>query len=329
MKQQLFKLSLITITLSAMGAAAVSHAAEGSGYPQRPISLIVSAAPGGTTDLAARMIADPLSKELGQPVVVENKPGASGGIAAQQVLRSKPDGYNLLLQYSGYQVITPSIEKVQWDPVKDFTPIANVLSAPQVLVVKKDLPVNSLKELVQYAKDNPGKLNYASSGTGALQHVATEQLNQMAGIKTTHVPYKGTGPALTDLLAGVVDMTITTPPPLLPHIKSGALKALVVTSNEPLASLPDVPTAEAAGYPDLQVSSWFAMYGPKGLPKEVVERLDTAIQKIMATPEYKKKAEGLGANAEYMGPEKLGAYTAEELARWKKVIDAAGIKGGN
>lgn len=241
----------------------------------------------------------------------------------------EPDGYNLLLQYSGYQVITPSIEKVSWEPVKDFTPIANVLSAPQVLVLKKSLPVNTQKELVQYAKDNPGKLNYASSGTGALQHVATEQLNQMAGIKTTHVPYKGTGPALTDLLAGVVDMTITTPPPLLPHIKSGALKALVVTSKNPLPSLPDVPTAAAAGYPDLVVSSWFAMYGPKGLPDEVVARLDAAIKKIMATPEYQKKAEGLGATAEYMGPEKLRNYTAEELVRWKKVIDTAGIKGGN
>ncbi len=326
MKQKRLTLSLITLAMSGM---AFNAAAQQADYPQRPISLIVSAAPGGTTDLAARMIADPLSKELGQPVVVENKPGASGGIAAQQVLRAKPDGYSLLLQYSGYQVITPSIEKVTWDPVSDFTPVANVLSAPQVLVVKKDLPVNTLKELVQYAKDNPGKLNYASSGTGALQHVATEQLNQMAGIETTHVPYKGTGPALTDLLAGVVDMTITTPPPLLPHIKSGALKALVVTSNDPLASLPDVPTASAAGYPDLQVNSWFAMYGPKGLPKEVVDRLSTAIEKIMASPEYKKKAEGLGATAEYMGPEQLGKYTGEELARWKKVIDAAGIKGGN
>ncbi|MGO1767949.1 LacI family transcriptional regulator [Advenella sp. S44] len=327
MKHKLLKQSLLVVAIGTI--AATNAMAQESGYPQRPISLIVSAAPGGTTDLAARMIADPLSKELGQPVVVENKPGASGGIAAQQVLRAKPDGYSLLLQYSGYQVITPSIEKVSWDPVKDFTPIANVLSAPQLLVVKKALPVNSLKELVQYAKDNPDKLNYASSGTGALQHVATEQLNQMAGIKTTHVPYKGTGPALTDLLAGVVDMTITTPPPLLPHVKSGALKALVVTSKEPLASLPDVPTASAAGYPDLLVSSWFAMYGPKGVPQDVVERLNAAIKKIMATPEYKKKAETLGATAEYMGPQQLGEYTAEELVRWKKVIDAAGIKGGN
>ena len=327
MKKHLFNPILASL---ALGVAAASTAqAQETDYPKRAISLIVSAAPGGTTDLAARLIADPLSKELGQPVVVENKPGASGGIAAQQVLRAKPDGYTLLLQYSGYQVITPSIEKVNWDPVKDFTPVANVLSAPQLLVVKKDLPVTSLKELVQYAKDNPEKLNYASSGTGALQHVATEQLNQMAGIKTTHVPYKGTGPALTDLLAGVVDMTITTPPPLLPHIKSGALKALVVTSESRLASAPDVPTASEAGYPDLLVSSWFAMYGPKDLPPAVVGRLDSAIRKIMATPEYQKKAEQLGATAEYMGPDKLAAYTGEELARWKKVIDTAGIKGGN
>jgi tripartite-type tricarboxylate transporter receptor subunit TctC len=309
-------------------AGLVSNAnAQEASYPDRPISLIVSAAPGGTTDLAARMIAEPLSKALGQSVVVENKPGASGGIAASQVLRAKPDGYTLLLQYSGFQVITPNIDKVSWDPVKSFAPVANVLSAPQVLVVKKDLPVNNLKEFVDYAMKNPGKLNYASSGNGSLQQVATEQLNQMANIETTHVPYKGTGPALTDLLGGVVDLTITTPPPLLPHIKSGALKALVVTGKERLDSAPEVPTAAEAGYPDLQVSSWFAMYAPAGTPNTVVQKLAGEIEKIMATDAYREKAETLGAMAEFMGPEALGKYTEEELVRWKKVIDTAGIKG--
>lgn len=299
--------------------------AQDASYPNKPITLIVSASPGGTTDLAARMIAEPLGKALGQTIVVENKPGAAGSIAAQQLLKSKTDGYTLLLQYSGFQVITPSINQVNWDPVKDFAPVANVLSAPQVMVVKKDLPVSNLKEFIDYAKQNPGKLNYASSGNGSLQHVTTELLNQMAGIQTVHVPYGGTGPALTDLIGGVVDFTITTPPPLLPHIKAGAIKPLVTTSNNKLKSLPDLATAGEAGLPDLLVSSWFAMYAPAGTPDEVVNKLSGEIEKIMATPEYQEKAENLGATAEYMNPKQLGEYTQKELDRWKKVIDSAKI----
>lgn len=299
--------------------------AQDASYPNKPVTLIVSASPGGTTDLAARMIAEPLGKALGQTIVVENKPGAAGSIAAQQLLKSKTDGYTLLLQYSGFQVITPSITQVNWDPVKDFAPVANVLSAPQVMVVKKDLPVSNLKEFIDYAKQNPGKLNYASSGNGSLQHVTTELLNQMAGIQTVHVPYGGTGPALTDLIGGVVDFTITTPPPLLPHIKAGAIKPLVTTSNNKLKSLPDLATAGEAGLPDLLVSSWFAMYAPAGTPDEVVNKLSGEIEKIMATPEYQEKAENLGATAEYMNPKQLGEYTQKELDRWKKVIDSAKI----
>lgn len=297
-----------------------------SDYPNKTIRLIVPAAPGGTTDIAARMIAEPLGKALGQSVVVENKPGAAGKIATQQLLRSTADGYTLLLQYSGFQVITPSVEKVEWDPINDFTPVANVLSAPQVLVVKKNLPVNSLEELIALAKKNPNSLNYASSGNGALQHVATEQLNQLANIKTTHVPYKGTGPALTDLLAGSIDFTITTPPPLLAHIEAGALKALAVTNDKRIASLPNTPTTIEAGYPDLVISSWFAMYAPKDLPAPILEKLSTTIKKIMQSEEYKEKAAKQGAEAVYMGPEELRKYTAQELSRWKKVIDTAGIK---
>ena len=319
-------MTLKTLTLSTLTCVLAMHSAYAETYPTKPITLIVSAAPGGTTDIAARMVAEPLSKALGQSVVVENKPGAAGNIAAQQLLKSKADGYTLLLQYSGYQVITPSVMKVQWDPVKDFAPVANVLSAPQVLVVKKDLPVNSMKDLIEYAKTHPGKLNYASSGNGSLQHVTTELLNQMASIQTTHVPYNGTGPALTDLLGGLIDFTVTTPPPLLAHIKAGSIKPLVVTSNTKLDSLPDVPTAAEAGLPDLQVSSWFAMYAPKNTPKEVVEKLTMEIHKIMETPEYKAKAQTLGATAEYMDAEQLGKYTQQEVERWKKVVDAAGIK---
>lgn len=210
-------------------AAGAAHAANDD-YPQRPVTLIASAAPGGTTDVAARLIAEPLSKALGQPVIVENRPGASGGLAAQAVARAKPDGYTLLMQYSGFHVITPAVVKnLNWDPVKDFMPVANVISAPQVVVVNASLPIKSLKELAAYAKAHPNKLNYASSGNGSLQQVATELFKMQAGVEITHIPHKGTGPALTDLLSGAVDMTITTPPPLMGHIQAGKLRALAVS----------------------------------------------------------------------------------------------------
>jgi tripartite-type tricarboxylate transporter receptor subunit TctC len=312
-------------TLLAAAGLALSASAQGGTYPDHSIMLVVPAAAGGTTDLAARMISEPLSRALGQSVVVDNKPGGNGTIAAQAVQRAKPDGYTLLVQYSGYHVITPLLTKVSWDPIKDFAPVANLLSAPQVLVVRPSLPVKSLKELVAYAKANPNKLNYASSGNGSLQHVSTELLNQMAGIQTTHVPYKGTGPAMTDLLGGNVDMTITTPPPLMGHIAAGRLRPLVVTSKTRLPSLKDVPSAPEAGYPDLDVSSWFAMYAPAGTPKPVIDRLTSEIEKIMKSEAFRKKAEDLGAEARYMNPQQLDQYQRAELQRWAKVIKSADI----
>jgi tripartite-type tricarboxylate transporter receptor subunit TctC len=312
------------LAMAGLACTAAAQAQEGS-YPNRPVMLVVSAAAGGTTDLAARLISEPLAKALGQSVVVDNKPGGNGTIAAQAVQRAKPDGYTLLVQYSGYHVITPLLTKTSWDPVKDFAPVANLLSAPQVLVVRPGLPVKSLKELVAYAKANPNKLNYASSGNGSLQHVSTELLNQMAGIQITHVPYKGTGPAMTDLLGGNVDMTITTPPPLMGHIAAGKLRPLVVTSKTRLPSLKDVPSAPEAGYPDLDVSSWFAMYAPVGTPKPVIDKLTSEIEKIMKTEAFRKKAEELGADARYMNPQQLDQFQKAELQRWAKVIKSADI----
>jgi tripartite-type tricarboxylate transporter receptor subunit TctC len=305
--------------MAGMAMSAVPASAQAQDYPSQPIKLIVSAAPGGTTDITARMIAEPLARALGKSIVVVNKPGGAGTIAAQLVSQAPADGYTLLLQYSGYQVITPLITpNLSWDPIKDFAPVANVLSAPQVLVVRSDLPYKTLKDLVEADKKDPGKLNYASSGVGSLQQVSTELLNQMAGTRLTHIPYNGTGPAMNDLLGGSVDLTMTTPPPLLPHIEAGKLTPLVVTGKNRLSNLPN-------GYPDLLVSSWFAIYAPAGTPSDIVNKLASEVETIMKTPEFRKKAESLGAEAQYMGPAELGDFTKQELKRWDTVVKAANI----
>lgn len=316
-------------TLAALGMAiAVSGAYAQDPYPAQSVTLIVASAAGGTTDMAARMISDPLSKALGKPVIVDNRPGASGVIAASAVKRAKPDGHTLLVQYSGYHVVTPHLIKAPFDPIKDFAPVANILVAPQVIVVRPDLPIKSLPELVSYARANPGKLSYASSGNGSLQHVTGEQIRQMTRVDITHVPYKGTGPAITDLLGNNVDMTFTTAPPLISHIKSGKLRALAVTGNVALATFPEVPTTSAIkGYEKLDVSSWFAVYAPAGTPKAVIDRLTAEIGKITQTADFKSKAEAQGAYAVYMNPRQLADYTGKELQAWGKFVKEAKITG--
>ena len=311
--------------LASCAVASAAHAQEAA-YPTQTITLIAAAAPGGTTDLAARMIADPLSKALGKAVIVDNKPGGSGVIAASAVKRARPDGYTLLVQYSGFHVITPHLTKAGFDPITDFAPVANLIVAPQVVVVRPDLPIQTMQDLVSYAKAHPGKLNYASSGNGSLQHVTGEMIRQLAGVEITHVPYKGTGPALTDLLGGNVDMTFTTAPPLLGHIKAGKLRALAVTGNVPLASLPDVPTtSKIKGFEKLDTNSWFAVYAPAGTPKPVIDKLSNEISKIMKTEEFRSKAETQGAYAVYMNPQELGSYTSKEFQSWGKFVKEARI----
>ncbi|HEX6703502.1 MAG TPA: tripartite tricarboxylate transporter substrate binding protein [Albitalea sp.] len=314
-------------TLGAITLALLFGGAQAQTYPTKPVTLIVPTAPGGTTDIAARMLADPLGKALGQTLVVDNKGGASGSIAAIAVKRAEGDGHTLLMQYSGYHVITPAVSKqpLGWE-ARDLQPVANVLSAPQVIVVRAGLPIKTMAELIQYAKANPGKLTYASSGNGSLQHVTGAMIEQQAGIQMTHIPYKGTGPALQDLLGSQVDVTFGTPPPYMAHIQSGKLRALAVTGKSRLASLPDVPTAAEAGMPKLDATSWFAVFAPAATPKPVVDKLSAEIAKVMATPAFKQKAAEQGAAADYMNPQQLGDLVKSELVRWAQVVKASKIE---
>ena len=297
------------------------------GYPNRAITLIVPTAPGGTTDIAARMLAEPLGAALGQTVIVDNRAGANGNVGALTVKRAEPDGYTLLMQYSGYHVISPLLRKQppQWEP-QDLLPVANVLNAPQVIVVRDGLPVKTLAELIAYAKANPGKLRYASSGNGSLLHMTGAMLEQQAGIQMTHVPFTGTAPALRDVLGAKVDLTFGTPPPFIAYLKDGKLRALAVTGKTRLTSLPNVPTTAEAGLPRLDPISWFAVYAPARTPPAVVDKLTAAIGKVLATPDFQHKAVALGASADYLTPPQLAAQSTAEAARWAQLIRESKIE---
>ena len=309
--------------------AAVIMAGHGfaqDAYPNRPITLIVPSSAGGTTDFTARLIAEPLTKALGQPVVVENKGGASGNIGGQTVAIARPDGYTLLVAYSGYQVGNPHLfKKAPWDPIKDFAPVAFLTKAPQVIVATPGLPVSDLKEFAAYAKANPGKLNYASSGNGSIQHIAGELLKQVTGTQMAHIPYKGAGPAVQDLMAGQVDLFITTPASVIGQIKGDKLKALAVTSTTRLSALPNVATAGEQGIKNFNIDSWFALYAPAGTPPEVVKKLNAEVNKILARPDIQKRAEESGTFVEQMTPAQLAAFTKKEYEFWGKVIKGASI----
>lgn len=323
---KLHRKQFTTLALAALATGFLGSATAQSAYPSKTVTMVVPTAAGGTTDLSARMLAQALGPVLGQTVVVDNKGGGNGNIAASIVKRAEADGYTLLMQYSGYHVISPHITKQkQWDQ-GDFQPVANVISAPQIIVVRADLPVKTLPELIAYAKANPGKLNYASSGNGSLQHVTGAMLEQQGAIKMVHVPYKGTGPALQDLLGGQVDLTFGTAPPFMPHIASGKLRVLAVTGKQRLPSLPDVPTTAEAGYPKVDATSWFAVFAPAGVSKAVVDKLTADIRTVVQSPTFQQKAQEQGATADYQTPAQLGDKVRADLANWAQVVKTSKIE---
>ena len=323
---KLHRKQFTTLALAALATGFLGSATAQSAYPSKTVTMVVPTAAGGTTDLSARMLAQALGPVLGQTVVVDNKGGGNGNIAASIVKRAEADGYTLLMQYSGYHVISPHITKQkQWEQ-SDFQPVANVISAPQIIVVRADLPMKTVPELIAYAKANPGKLNYASSGNGSLQHVTGAMLEQQGGIKMVHVPYKGTGPALQDLLGGQVDLTFGTAPPFMPHIASGKLRVLAVTGKQRLPSLPDVPTTAEAGYPKVDATSWFAVFAPAGVPKAVVDKLTADIRTVVQSPTFQQKAQEQGATADYQTPAQLGDKVRADLANWATVVKTSKIE---
>ena len=295
-------------------------------FPSRPITLIVPVTPGGSTDLMARQIAEPLSKALGQTVVVENKPGASGNIAASYVAKAKPDGHTLLAAYSGFHAANPFLfKKLDWDPIKDFLPVALIINSAQAIAVTDKLPVKTFKELVAYAKANPGKLNYGTAGPGSLHHISGSLLEQLAETKMIAVAYKGTGPAVTDLAAGNVDIVITTPPGVIPLSQTGKIRILAVTGNQRIPSLPNVPSAAEEGFPNFSVDAWFGFVTPMGTPPEVIKRLADEMAKAVTLDTFKKGVEGAGGSVQFQGTAAFDATIKRDIQMFQRVIKAANI----
>lgn len=317
---------LAAITLIAvLGLAAPP--ADAQPYPSRPITLVVPFPPGGSTTIIARIIADKLSDVLGRPIVVDNRGGAGGSIAARQVARSTPDGYTLLLAFSATLAISPSMfPNVGYDPRTDFAPIGMVGMAPSVLVVHPAVPAHSVAELIAFAKDTPGKLQFGSPSTGTVNHLAGELFASMADIKITHIPYKGTGPAITDLLGGHISMMFAPIPAAHANVAAGSLRALGVTSLQRSGLLPEVPTVAEAGLPGFEAVQRSTLLAPAGTPRAIVERLNRELNALLATDEVKKRL-ALEGGEPIPGPPE--AYTADvdrEEQRWSKLVQAIGLK---
>ena len=290
-------------------------------WPSKPIRMVVTYAPGGGADLMARILADPLAKRLGQPIVIENKPGGGATIGADYVAKSRPDGTTLLWTTPGPQITNPYLmPKLPYDPNKDFTPVATVVTAVNVLVVTPGLPIKTVAELIAYAKANPGKINFSSAGVGASSHLSGELFKLMAGVEIVHVPYRGSGPSLQDLLAGNVQMAIDTVAVLLPHIQSGTLRALGVASPERNPSLPDLPPI-ADTLPGFDGSSINYINGPAGLPREIVERLNAEINAVLSDPEVQKRMQAAGFTPIIESQLALVKRIADEQQKWKAVIE--------
>ena len=308
-----------------LGFSGIVHAA----YPDKPIKLIVPYPPGGATDVIGRILAKNLGESLGQQVLVENRSGAGGNIGAEAVAKATPDGYTLLMGAVTSHSTMATLEKgkLRYDILKDFAPVMIVGSVPLVVVVNPNVPVRTLKGLVDYAKANPDKLNYASSGAGAPQRMGAEIFQKEAGIKITHVPYKGSGPAMTDLVAGQVNMMVETVPAALPFITAGQLRPLAVTTAKRISMLPDVPTTAESGMPTLEVSSTFGVLAPTGTPMPIIDQLNSAIAKLLLNPEVKEAFLKQGVYAATpTKPKQSAELLASEVRRWEKVIKEADIK---
>jgi tripartite-type tricarboxylate transporter receptor subunit TctC len=316
--------TILRVLFASLALAAV-HPAAAQTYPSQPIKLIAPFPPGGSVDITARFIADPLGGQLGTRIVIENRSGASGNIGMEMAARAAPDGYTLVLNTIPLVTNRSLFEKVTWDPIRDFAPIGMVATSPHVLVVHPRVPAKSVDELLRLARASPGKLSYASAGVGTTFHLCGEMFKDSTGTFILHVPYRGGGPALQDTLAGQVDMSFPTLAAALPHVKAGTLRALAVTGPKRSTLLPDVPTLAEAGVKDAQFEQWLALLAPAGTPPAVVARLNAALRDALQTKEVREKFDAAAFEAFITSPDDAGKFIASEQTRFAKLIKARHI----
>lgn len=313
--------------IGAYGTLLTGSPAHAQAFPTRPIKIVVPFPAGGTTDIIAREVAAHLTKAFGQSVFVENRPGAGGNVGADAVAKSAPDGYTLLMGTVGTHGINVSLySKMPYDAVKDFAPISLCAAVPNVMVVHPSVPANTVAEFIAYAKKEGSKVAMASSGNGTSIHLAGELFKSMTGTTMTHVPYKGSAPALVDLVAGQTQVMFDNAPSAMPHIRAGKLRALAVTSSKRSEALPNVPTLEEAGLKGYEASSWFGLFAPAGTPREIVQKISAEVQKGIATPEMQEKFKSQGAIPVGSTPEAFAAHVEAEIKKWAQVVKASGAK---
>ncbi|MBK7660293.1 MAG: tripartite tricarboxylate transporter substrate binding protein [Betaproteobacteria bacterium] len=313
-------------TLGCALALAISPAALAQAFPTKPVKIIVTYPPGGGADLMARLIAPKMAEALGQPVVVENKAGASGQIGAGEVARAAPDGYTLMLDAANYAVNPSLYPKLPYDPAKAFTPIGVLALYPNMLVVTPSFAPKTVKDLVDLAKSKPGSVAFASSGNGSAQHLAGELFKQKAGVDLQHIPYKGGGPAMNDVMGGQVPVFFANVASGLGHVKGGKLRPLALTGAKRIAALPDLPTMAEAGVPGYEVYEWNGVFAPAGTPAPVIAKLAEAVQKAMASPDIKERVAALGGEIAPQGPKAAEQFIREQTGMWAKVVKAGNVK---
>jgi tripartite-type tricarboxylate transporter receptor subunit TctC len=314
----------------AVALAGFAGSASAQSWPSKTITIVVPAAAGGGIDLSARWVAAELTTALGKTVVVENKGGASGILGTQQVARAEPDGHTLLVTLSGFLVTSPALfNTLPWDPLKDFAPVAMLWSSPHVLVVNKESPIKTLQELIAHGRANEGKLTYGSPGVTSETHLGSELFAQLAKIKVTPVPYRGTGPAYNDLLAGQLGFFLNTMQQLMAPVQAGTVRGLALANATRHPQLPDIPTTAEAGLPGLEVDSWYGIYAPAGTPRDIVERLSAEIKKIGEKKEFRERVDKSGVTMTYRNPDDFAKFTAAQVARWNETIPKLGIPKQN
>lgn len=313
--------------IAALLALAFAGPAAAQAYPDKPIRIVVGFAPGGFTDVLARIIGQKLTERLGQSVIVENKPGAAGTLGADLVAKAKPDGYTLLLGHSNSNSVAPALyPKLPYDVVKDFTPIIRVATTPLLLTVNPNVAARDVKSFVALAKSNPGGLRFASSGGGSAQHLAAARFQLATGTQMTHIPYKGSGQAIVDLLSGQVELNFESPPNVMAHAKAGKLRLLVITSNKRSPLLPDVPTLAEAGVPNAEMLQWFAVLGPAKMPADITRKLNTEIGAILKMPDVAEKIASQGGDIVAGSSEEFAAFLPGDSAGWARLVKEANIK---